>query len=148
MATTYAIQFGVQVRIQEGGQSPTVEISDDTADQIFSVAVTVADPEGDLASQIRQRRAVQSWKSSIESGTPRSSLVHVEEELCDAFPQLGKLYQTWLSLFTEDTRRHSEVNARRNPMLLDAAPEFVPRQETRAARAAYDAMFEDITSGR
>lgn len=145
LATTYAIQFGVQTRIQEGGQAPAVEISDGTADEIFSIAVTSADPEGELASQIRQQRAVQSWKSSIESGTPRSSLAHVEEDLNDAFPELGALYKTWQTLFTEDSRRHSEANSHRNPMLLDSGPAFTPGQETRDARAAYEAMLKEIT---
>jgi hypothetical protein len=103
-----------------------------------------------MTTTTRQQQAVASWNSSIASGIPRSSLVHVEEELCEAFPELGELYERWLALFSEDSARHQAENAHRNPMLLDSGPAFTPDQwrlGTRNARYVYETALKQVTQG-
>jgi len=138
LATTYAIQCGIDTGTQEGGQAPDIEIDADTF-----VAVVTAAIESSPREVERRANAVDVWRREKALGVDDVSTLKLLELL---HPELWLSYQTWLTLWTEDREAHRVANPG-NPMLLQFGESFGVehlRPETQAARAAYDNLLAEL----
>ncbi len=138
LATTYAIQCGVDTGTQEGGQAPDVEIDADTF-----VAIVTAAIESSPREVERRGTAIEAWRTEKAMGMEDPSTL---QQLELFLPELWLHRQTWTDLYDEDRKTHCEANPG-NPMLLQAGEPFTIdhwRPETRAARDAYDATLAGL----
>jgi hypothetical protein len=138
IATTYAIQCGIDTGTQEGGQAPDVEIDGDTFVAVVSAAV-----EADTRAVIRRTKAIDAWRTEQAMGMTDPSTQELLELL---LPELWLQRQTWLALWDEDREAHRVANPG-NPMLLQVGTPFADehlRPETVAARDAYDANLAKL----
>lgn len=138
LATTYAIQCGVDTGTQEGDQAPDVEIDADTFAAIVTAAIESSPREIE-----RREKAIEAWRTEKSMGMDNpATLQHLELFL----PELWLHRQTWTDLYTEDMKAYREANPG-NPMLLQASEPFTIdrwRPATRAARDAYDTMLAGL----
>lgn len=88
---------------------------------------------------------IADWKRATRSGEHYPS---IETELCHHVPELGALYERWLTLFGEDQAAHTAAQPKFDAIDPATYPaDFTPqswRQETRDARSAYDSMLAEL----